>query len=142
MARDWNQSLQREIKKFNHKDFAEGAMAVCALIAFADGTITGDEKRKVASLITTHSVFESFDASFLQERFNYYCDKLSKEFDFAKVEAIQTITKLKKKEDQARAIVQIGVIIGTADGHFDDSERQVVSEICHALSLDKTQFGL
>ena len=61
-----------------------------------------------------------FPASELRERFDHYCDKLSADYDFGKVEAIQALGKLKKKDDQARAVIQIGIIIGGADGNFDE----------------------
>ena len=83
-----------------------------------------------------------FPASELRERFDHYCDKLSSDFDFGKVEAIQALGKLKKKDDQARAVVQIGIIIGGADGTFDDDERAAVKSACQALGIPPGDFDL
>ena len=40
-----------EVGKYKSKDFAKASMAMCALIAAADGTITADERRKTAGFI-------------------------------------------------------------------------------------------
>ena len=85
---------------------------------------------------------QNFDSTMLQGKFNYYCDKLSQDFDFGKIEALQAVAKLKKKEDQGRAVVQIGIIIGGADGNFDAGEKKVVREVCHSLGIDPAQFEL
>jgi tellurite resistance protein TerB len=78
----------------------------------------------------------------LQARFEHYCTKLSADFDFGKIEAIQALAKVKKKDDQARAVIAVGIIIGGADGRFDDSEKQVVRQACHALGIPPAEFDL
>jgi tellurite resistance protein TerB len=93
-------------------------------------------------LISSNPVLQNFDSTILQDKFNYYCDKLSQDFDFGKIEALQAVAKLKKKEDQGRAVVQIGIIIGGADGNFDSGEKKVLREVCHSLGIDPAQFDL
>jgi tellurite resistance protein TerB len=134
--------LQTQAKKFNNKDFANATMAMCALIAAADGSIDASERSKVAALITSNDVLSIFPASELRERFDHYCDKLSSDFDFGKVEAVQALGKLRKKEDQARAVIQIGIIIGGADGFFDDYEKAAVREVCFAVGIAPAEFDL
>ena len=139
---EMSSQLQTQAKKFNNKDFANGTMAMCALIAAADGNVDSSERSKVAALITSNDVLSIFPASELRERFDHYCDKLNSDFDFGKVEAIQALGKLKKKEDQARAVVQIGIIIGGADGSFDANERAAVKSACQALGVPPGDFDL
>lgn len=139
---EMNDQLRLKAGQFKNKDFADGTMAMCALIAAADGSIDASERSKVAALITSNDVLSIFPASQLRERFDHYCDKLSADFDFGKVEAVQALGKLKKKEDQARAVVQIGIIIGGADGTFDASERAAVKQACQALGVAPGDFDL
>ncbi len=139
---EMNDQLKLKAGQFKNKDFANGTMAMCALIAAADGSIDSSERSKVAALITSNDVLSIFPASELRERFDHYCDKLSSDFDFGKVEAIQALGKLKKKDDQARAVVQIGIIIGGADGTFDDHERAAVKQACNALGIPPADFDL
>ncbi|MFK5952151.1 MAG: TerB family tellurite resistance protein, partial [Desulfobacterium sp.] len=41
-----------------------------------------------------------------------------------------------------RAAVQVGVIIGNADGNFDADEKKVVREICQTLDIDPADFDV
>jgi tellurite resistance protein TerB len=122
--------------------FRDASMAICALIAAADGSIDAEERRKVAALIGTNEVLQNFPADQLQAKFNEYCDKLTADFDFGKVSVIQEIGKVKKKPDEARAVIQIGIIIGGADGNFDEHERGVVRDMCFAVGISPAEFDL
>jgi tellurite resistance protein TerB len=117
-------------------------MAMCALVAAADGDIDSSERQKTASFIMNNETLRIFDASDLREKFDFYCDKLTQDFDFGKIECIQAISKIKNKEGQARAIIQIGIIIGGADGDFDPDEKKVVKEACNAVGISSEEFDI
>ena len=135
-------NLTTEVAKFKNADFANTAMAVCSLIAAADGSIDAAEKQKTTALIMSNSVLSIFTPSDLKVKFDFFCTKLSSDYDFGKIEAIQAIAKLKSKPDQARAIIQIGVIIGSADGNFDDTEKKALREACLAAGINPSDFDL
>lgn len=137
-----NSSLQNNIGKFKNAEFANATMAMCALIAAADGSVSGQEKGKIATLITQNDMLKIFPAADLKTKFDHFCDKLSADYDFGRIEAIQAITKLKSKPDQARAVIQIGIIIGGADGNFDADEKKAVKEACHAVGIAPADFDL
>ncbi|OZD05384.1 Tellurite resistance TerB [Rhodococcus sp. 06-156-3C] len=141
-ATELNGQLQTKTVQFKNKEFANGSMAMCALIAAADGTIDPAERQKTAALISGNEALKVFPAEELRQKFDWYCDKLAGDFDFGKVEAIATIGKLKGKPDQARAVIQIGIIIGGADGHFDDHEKAAVKNACFSVGIDPSEFEL
>ncbi len=122
--------------------FRDASMAMCALVAAADGSIDAEERRKVAGLITTNEVLANFPADDLRAKFDEYANKLTADFDFGKVSLIQEIGKTKKKPNEARAVIQIGIIIGGADGTFDEDEKKVVREACFAVGLAPSEFEL
>ncbi|MEU4178671.1 TerB family tellurite resistance protein [Streptomyces sp. NPDC026589] len=135
---------QLEAKKNDLKSgsFRDASMAMCALVAAADGSIDPSERQRVATLISTNDVLRNFPADDLQRRFNGYVDQLTADFAFGKVSVLQEIAKAKKKPTEARAVVQIGIVIGGADGDFDPSEQAVVREACFALDLPPHEFDL
>lgn len=139
---DMNEGLKTNISRFKNEKFADSCMAMCAMVAAADGTIDPDERRKTAGFIMANPTLQVFEAPKLQEKFNYFCDKLSQDFDFGKIECMQVLSKLKGKEEQARACIQLGIVIGGADGNFDDSEKKVVKEACGTLGVDPKTFDL
>src|SRR4028119_1488602 len=80
-----NDSLQTNISKFKNNDFADASMAICALIAAADGTINTDERQKTTALIISNETLKIFPASELKQKFDFYCEKLSQDFDFGRI---------------------------------------------------------
>ncbi|MFD8809396.1 tellurite resistance TerB family protein [Streptomyces sp. NPDC059597] len=122
--------------------FRDASMAMCALVAAADGTVDPSERRRVAQLIAGNEVLQNFDALDLQRRFEANLDKLTADFDFGKVSVLQEVAKAKKKPAEARAVVQIGIVIGGADGNFDKDEQAVVREACYTLDLPPHEFDL
>jgi tellurite resistance protein TerB len=122
--------------------FRDSSMAMCALVAAADGTIDASERQRVAQLIATNEVLQNFPADELRRRFDANVDKLTADFEFGKVSLLQEVAKAKKKPAEARAVIQIGIVIGGADGDFDPTERAVVREACFALELPPHEFDL
>ncbi|MFF7853474.1 TerB family tellurite resistance protein [Streptomyces sp. NPDC007904] len=122
--------------------FRDASMAMCALVAAADGTIDPAERRRVAQLISTNEVLRNFDADDLRRRFEDNLAKLTADFDFGKVGVLQEIAKARKKPAEARAVIQIGIVIGGADGDFDRTEQAAVREACYTLELPPHEFDL
>ena len=122
--------------------FRDACMAMCALVSAADGSVDSQERLRVASLIQSNEVLQIFSADELRQEFDNYCNKLLADFDFGKVALLQDVAKIKKKPDQARAVIQIGIIIGGADGHFDEHEKKIVRDACFALGLPPAEFDL
>jgi tellurite resistance protein TerB len=141
-SNEMNDQLKLKAGQFKNKDFAKASMAMCALIASADGTIDAEERRKVIGLITSNDVLSIFPAADLRNDFDHFCNKLEADFDFGKLEAVQAVAKLKKKEDQARAVIQIGIIIGGADGDFDADEKRAVKDACFAVGINPAEFDV
>ncbi|MEU6115445.1 TerB family tellurite resistance protein [Streptomyces sp. NPDC047117] len=144
--KDSAQTMQTQLvaKKNDLKSgaFRDASMAMCALVAAADGTVDPSERRRVAQLIMSNEVLQNFAADDLQRRFDGYLDKLIADFDFGKVSVMQEIGKVKKKPTEGRAVIQIGIVIGGADGDFDKTEQAVVRDVCFALDIPPAEFDL
>jgi tellurite resistance protein TerB len=137
-----NENLQKNVGQFKNKKFADASMAICALVAAADGDIDADERKKTAGFIMANETLKVFSPSDLKEKFDFFCNKLEADYDFGKIEAIQALGALKGKPDQARACIQLGIIIGGADGEFDADEKQVIKEACNAVGIAPSEFDL
>jgi tellurite resistance protein TerB len=141
-SQKYSQQLNQKKGEFKNKNFAQASMAMCALIAAADGSIDAAERDKTTSVITSNDVLSIFHPDDLREIFNGFANKLEQDYDTGKIEAIQAIGKLKGKDSQARAVIQIGIIIGGADGNFDPDEQRAVREACNAVAIDPGEFEL
>ena len=69
-TREMNTQLTTKAGQFKNKEFANGSMAMCALIAAADGSIDAAEQAKTMSLIRSNSVLSVFPPDELQQKFD------------------------------------------------------------------------
>jgi tellurite resistance protein TerB len=132
-------SLKTELKSGAYRD---ASMAMCALVAAADGNVDPAERQHVESLILNNDVLQNFPADQLRQRFNKHVDQLSFNFQQGRAEAMQEIAKAAKKPTEARAVVQTGFVVAGADGFVAPAEEQVLREVCAALGLSPQEFGL
>lgn len=132
-------SLKTELKSGAYRD---ASMAMCALVAAADGNVDPAERQHVESLILNNDVLQNFPSEQLRQRFNKHVDQLSFNFQQGKAEALQEIAKAAKKPTEARAVVQTGFVVAGADGYIAPAEEQVLREACSVLGLSTQEFGL
>lgn len=133
--------LENNFNKFNNGDFKNAAMAFAALITYADGEASSEEKVKVAGLIERHEMLKLFDASELRSLYLKRLEDFEFDFDFAK-ENIRKIMKKVTDPEQQRGIIMIGIIIGKADGDFDADERREVKEVISMYGLAASEFDV
>ncbi len=132
-------SLKTELKSGAYRD---ASMAMCALVAAADGHVDAAERQQMESMILSNDVLQNFPPDQLRQRFNRHVDQLSRNFPQGKTEAMQEIAKAAKKPTEARAVVQTGMVIAGADGHFSQAEAAILREACGALGLNPAEFQL
>ncbi|MGX1271302.1 tellurite resistance TerB family protein [Streptomyces phaeoluteigriseus] len=132
-------SLKTELKSGAYRD---ASMAMCALVAAADGNVDPTERQHVESLILNNDVLQNFPSEQLRQRFNKHVDQLAFDFPQGKAEVLQEIAKAAKKPAEARAVIQTGFVIAGADGYVSPAEEQVLREACSVLGLSAQEFGL
>ncbi|MEV6651042.1 tellurite resistance TerB family protein [Streptomyces sp. NPDC051219] len=132
-------SLKTELKSGAYRD---ASMAMCALVAAADGHVDPAERQHVESLILNNDVLQNFPSDQLRQRFNKHVDQLAFNFQQGKAEVMQEIAKAAKKPTEARAVVQTGFVIAGADGFVAPAEEQVLREACSVLGLSPQEFGI
>ena len=91
-----------QVGKFQNKDFAKASMAMCALIAAADGTISAEERSRMVGFIASNDALSVFQPSELQQHFEFYASKLEKDFEFGKLESIATIGDQRRHHHRRR----------------------------------------
>ncbi|GGQ18387.1 hypothetical protein GCM10010279_27610 [Streptomyces mutabilis] len=132
-------SVKTELKSGAYRD---ASMAMCALVAAADGQVEPAERQRVEELIVSNEVLQNFPADQLRQRFNQHVDKLVANFELGRSETLQVIAKAAKKPAEARAVIQTGMVIAGADGVFEPSEQYAIREACTALGVPPSEFGV
>jgi tellurite resistance protein TerB len=134
--------LTTEIAKFKNKEFMEACVAGCALVAAADGNIASAEKQKMIKFIQQSDELKVFETKDVIDYFNKVANNFEFDHEIGKAEALKAIGKLRSKPDAARLMVRVCCAIGTADGDFDENEKNIIREICGDLGLATADFGL
>ena len=137
------QQLNTKKGQLKSKEFAQGSMAMCALIAAADGSIDAAEKQKTTALIASNEVLSIFDARDLQEIFDKYAGQAPVRLRARQGRGDPGASAGSRASRIRRArTIQIGIIIGGADGSFDAHEQQAVREACNAVGIAPGEFDL
>jgi tellurite resistance protein TerB len=139
---DFSAQAKTKVGQYKSKEFANASMAMCALIAAADGSIDPVERGKTEGFIASNEPLKVFPTDELLQKFDFYATRLQKDYEFGKTEAIATIGKLRKDPGAARTVIQLGIIIGGADGNFDPDEKQAVRDACNAVGIAPAEFDL
>jgi tellurite resistance protein TerB len=135
-------ALQNEIDRHKNREFLECVVAGCALVAAADGKIDSDEKQKMMQFMNVSKELKVFSAGDVIQLFNSMVEQFDFDFGIGKIEALKVVSRLRNKPEAARTMVFVCCKIGAADGNFDDDEKRAVREICTALGLAPSEFGL
>ncbi|MGR8933816.1 MAG: tellurite resistance TerB family protein [Gammaproteobacteria bacterium] len=134
--------LKTEALKFKNKEFLEAAMAGSALVAYADGTISSEEKQKMLRFIENNDALSVFSAGETIKKFQDFVTQLEFDKDIGEANAYKAIGKLKSNESAARLLVRMVISIAGSDGDFSEPEKAVARRIARELALDPAAFEL
>lgn len=134
--------LTAEVSKVKNRTFMEAVVAACAMVAAADGTISSEEKQKMAGFMRNSDELKHFPMPDVIAFFEKVVGNFDFDAEIGKAEALKVIGRLRGKEEQARIMVRVACAIGASDGEFDQDERGVVRNICKELGLNPADFDL
>ncbi|MGJ0484621.1 MAG: tellurite resistance TerB family protein [Methylomicrobium sp.] len=134
--------LKTEALKFKNKDFLNAAMAGSALVAMADGSITGEEKQKMIKFIESNEALSVFTTSDVIKAFQDFVGQLEFDKDIGEAKAYQALGKIKSNNEAARLLIRMIIAIASSDGNFDTAEKKVAVRIANELGVSAAEFEL
>ncbi len=136
------EELATQVGRFKNKKFMEGTVAVCACISMASNDASDEEQKKMLSFIENSQELKIFNSFEIIEFFNKLSSGFSLDKDIGKGEAMKYISRLKDQPDAAQLAVRVGIAVAKSDGNFDESEKEMVREICVVLGFHPGDFQL
>ncbi len=130
---------RRQFAQMSSRKVAEGSMAVAAVVATSDNELELVEQQAVANYIQENPAFSAFDPDQLAQMFETYAQKCLTGGVFGRMTPMAALKKLSKQE--AREAIQAGVAIASAD-EFEPEEKQAIRDICNAVGLSPSEFGV
>lgn len=134
--------LKTEALKYKNKEFLDAAMAASALVAYADGSISSEEKQKMLRFIESNDALSVFSAGETIKQFQDFVAQLEFDKDIGEANAYKAIGKLQSNVSAARLLVRMVISIAGSDGDFSEQEKAVVRRIARELGLEPAEFEL
>ncbi|MGV8927252.1 MAG: tellurite resistance TerB family protein [Ewingella sp.] len=134
------ETLLSEVSRYKGKYFMQGCVAVGTYIAFADGVVSAQEKQKLIKYFEISDTLKVFSTEEVISEFQKLSAKFDFDLDIGRSECLKTVGKLRKKPEEARAAVRLGVMIAKSDANFDEDEKRALLEVCNELGLKPEEF--
>jgi tellurite resistance protein TerB len=134
--------LKTEALKYKNKDFLNAAMAGCALISMADGSVSAEEKQKMIKFIESNDALSVFTTSDVIKAFQDYVGQLEFDKDIGEAKAYQSLHKMKSNAEASRLLVRMIIAVAASDGDFDAKEQIVAGKIIRELGMSPSEFDL
>lgn len=141
-AGEFRQQAGDTLKRYQNEKMLNALTGGCAWLASADGSISGEEKRKMLNFMQISPEMKVFDTKKVLTSFTSIADTFAADYEFGRIEAVSRIAKIKGDVAAANVLVRLVIILGASDGNFDADEKKVVREICGLLEIDAAQFDL
>ncbi|ADP82991.1 TerB family tellurite resistance protein [Pseudofrankia inefficax] len=116
--------------------FRDAAVAMCALVAAADGRIDPAEREGLRAFLATDPVMAYFPTDELERVFEQRLAALAADFEAGKHDALGEIAKVRGRPAEATAVLRLGEVMGRIDGAFPPVEQEVLGEAAAVLGLD------
>jgi len=139
-ANDQKRRAQDLFSRYKSQDVLDAIVAACALVALADGHLDNNERQKMIDFVNQSDELRVFDTNKVIQQFNLFVQKIERDSIIGRAEAFKALGRVRSKPEIARLIARYCIAIGYADGHFDQNEKQIVSEICLELGLNPQEF--
>ena len=118
------------------RDFMESLVAVCAIMACADGDVRPSECRSISSYIATEPTLEDLDADAVNQLLEDYVRAIQDEGQSAKIKLSGKIMQFCGNKPRALALMQFAYRVMISDHDIHEQERKEFRRLCLSLNLD------
>ncbi len=139
--RTWEE-FNDEVHRARSEHLMEGIIAGCAIVAYADGWVTQDERSRMLALIRGFEPIAIFGLDDVLATFEALSDRFVSDHDRAERESLEAVAKLRGAQRYPALLVETCCAIAAADGGFDAEERAAAIRICGVLGLDPADFNI
>jgi tellurite resistance protein TerB len=144
--RDWIDGLRSRLGRFReqaqHRQFADAAMAACALVALSD------KDHRLAEITARDRVLKRLDEESSVDlrraiaAYDRYAGLLQTDPHAGRKALLDIVTGLKRDRAQAERLIKVCLAVGHSDQRFSAKERAVVEDVCEALGVHPGDVGV
>lgn len=131
-----------EVHRAQNEHLMDGIVAGCALVAYADGWVTEEERVRMLGLIRGFEPIAAFGIDDVAATFASMTARFAFDQNTGERSALEAVARLKGAGRYPTLLVEACCAIAAADGGFDAEERLAAVRICETLGLEPAEFGL
>lgn len=128
-----------QFNRIKNKEMMEAVVAGCTLVAYADGTVSSEEKNKMLGFLKNTECLKMYKTDAIIETFTKYANKFEFDKSIGESEVFKALGQISKL-DEKKLIVRACIIIANSDGNFDESEKAVIKKIAREFNVDASEF--
>ncbi|MEU2041735.1 TerB family tellurite resistance protein [Nocardia niwae] len=140
-AATWRAQLLAQRNALRGANFRDAAVALCALVAVADGSTPAADHATVAELVTTDPVLRNFPVDDLRALFEDNCNRLANDPIRGCAHVLRQIAKA-GAGPEAEAVIRTGILIGSGADACGPAATDALRDACRTLRLAPERFGL
>lgn len=117
-------------------------IAGCAIVAYADGRVTQEERKRMMGQIRRFEPLRGFGNGDLADSFERATVAFADDHDEGERRALALVGQLRDRRRMASMLLRTCHAIASTDGVIDPEEHQAMIRICWALGLDPANHEL
>lgn len=129
MVSDAVSSVKSSIDQLANEKELSAVLAAAALIAYADGSVSPEEKAKVLSSVQGHPALSSYKKEIVEKQFLEYISLLEMDFEMASKKLFEKIQPVTKDELSFIRVLGIAKQVAAADGSSSQAEERMLKKI-------------
>ena len=136
MAIGLTEKLRLELERYRNKDFLKAVLAVCALAAGADPTMSLATRYRVDQILDRLDLVQLFDRAKVNQVLDDYIDGMREDAERAGGVLHAKIQRLAGDHKKARTLLRIAYLIIVADDLITPAEQAEFDRLCQMLAVD------
>lgn len=134
--------LAGEFVMQRNEEFLVAVVSACAAVAYADGWVTREERRRLLGALRTCDALVAFPVEEVGQLFDEVTDAFARDHDAAEQAAFDRVTVFRGMAIRSREILRACTAVASADTQVDGEERTILLRLCDLLDVNPADFDL
>ena len=132
--------LADELEEEVGEDLIEALAAAAALVAFADGVPSAEEREELLGVFEEEDRLTDIDLDDLFDAFDDYAERFGEDAVAAEGEALTAVAVFDDAQELGRLIVRAALAVASTDGVLSPAEEKAVARLCDVLGLEAEEI--
>ena len=132
--------LANELEIEVSEDLIEALAAATAMVAFADGVSSPEEREELLAVFEEEDRLTDIDLDDLFDAFDDYAERFAEDRKLAESEALATVAVFDDSPDLGRLVMRAALVIASTDGTLTPEEERAARQLCEALGLESDEL--